>query len=132
MLYIVFLICFFLAVIYCVICEFILKKRYSNATFLTTIALSFTASLGGYCIITSIFSNPRENPIEYPAGMIGAPICVAAFIALITLYIVKRSKIMYVSAIVIDAVFATLMIVPFFCCLSYVHEMLGNAIFTIF
>ena len=127
--YIFFLICFFLVAIYCVICEFILKGRYSNATFLTTIALSFTASLGGYCIFTFLVSNPDKNPIAYPSSIVGMFICLAAFIVLLIVYVAKRKARPSLAGVITDVVFALLMVVAFFVNIAMVHELISNAFF---
>lgn len=130
MLYIFFPLGFFLVVIYCVICEFILKKgRYSNATFLTTIALSFTASLGGYCLFTFLLSTPNKNPIAYPSSIVGMFICLAAFIVLLIVYAAKRKARPSLAGVITDVVFALLMLLPFFVSAAMVHELISNAFF---
>jgi len=129
MLYIIFPIGFFLVVIYCVICEFMLKGRYSNATFLTTIALSFTASLGGYCLFTFLVSKPDKNPIAYPLSIVGMFICFVTFIVLLIVYAAKRKACPSVAGVITDVVFAILTLVPFFVSTAMVHELISNAFF---
>ena len=108
---------------------FSLNLKTPASIFLTSMALSFTASLGGYCLLMFLVSTPTKNPITYPASIVGMLLCFAAFVALLILYVIKRNKHPSTIGVVIDILAAVLMTVPILFCIAVVHELISQEFF---
>ena len=106
-----------------------LNLKTPASVFLTSMALSFTASLGGYCLLMFLVSTPEKNPITFPSSIVGMLLCFAAFVALLILYVIKRKKHPSAVGVVIDVLVAVLMTIPILFCIAAMHEIISTAFF---